>query len=204
MKKMPCLFQRDFTNKRRPILLRDVTPGCEWVLAGEGTASRKRDGTAVAVMGGKLFKRYDVKAGKVVPPGAIPCDKPDPVTGHWPHWVAVGPEPESRWHIEAWSGLRASDGSRFRAFEPLPDGTYELVGPKLQGNPEGFAEHTLVAHGSEVVENAPRTFDGLREFLSSYPGEGLVFLHPETFARCKIRRDDYGFGWPPLGRGKQR
>lgn len=21
--------------------------------------------------------------------GAIPCDEPDPVTGHWPHWVKV-------------------------------------------------------------------------------------------------------------------
>jgi hypothetical protein len=70
MKKIPCLFQRDFTDKRRPTLLRDVTPGCEWVLAGEGVATRKRDGTACAVIGGKLFKRYDVKRGRPVPAGA--------------------------------------------------------------------------------------------------------------------------------------
>jgi len=27
------------------------------------------------------------------------------------------------------------------------DGTYELVGPKVQGNPEKFDKHTLIRHG---------------------------------------------------------
>ena len=68
--------------------------------------------------------------------------------------------------------------ARFRPFEVFPDGTYELCGPKLQGNPEGFAEHTLVRHGTEVVD-PPRTWDGLRDFLASYDGEGIVFHHPD-------------------------
>ena len=195
MKKIPCLFARDFTDKRRPVLLRDVSPGCEWVIAGEGVATRKRDGTACAVIGGKLFKRYDVKKSKSVPQGAIPCDEPDPITGHWPHWIEVGSEPDSRYHVEAFTGLRSSDGSRFRPREPIADGTYELVGPKVQGNPEGFAEHTLVRHGTEVVD-PPRTWDGLRDFLASYDGEGIVFHHPDG-RMCKIRRDDFGFDWPP-------
>lgn len=90
MRKMPCLFERDFTDKRRPVLLRAVTLGCEWVLNGEGIASIKRDGTACAVIDGALYARFDAKRGKTPPPGAIPCDpEPDPVTGHWPHWVLV-------------------------------------------------------------------------------------------------------------------
>ena len=200
MKKMPCLFQRDFTNKRSPVLLRDVTPGCEWALAGEGIATRKRDGTSCAVIEGVLYKRYDAKRGKdgkhpPVPQGAIACDDPDAVTGHWPHWIVVGGEPESRWHNEAWTGLRASDGSRFRPFDVFPDGTYELCGPKLQGNPEGFVEHTFIRHGFEVVGSPGRTWDSLREFLADYSGEGLVFHHPDG-RMCKIRRDDFGFAWP--------
>lgn len=195
MKKIPCLFARDFSDRRRPVLLREVTPGCEWVVAGEGVATRKRDGSACAVIGGKLFKRYDVRKGKPVPLGAIPCDEPDPVTGHWPHWIEVGPEPESKWHRETWTGLRASDGSRFRPAATLTDGTYELCGPKINGNAERLEEHVFIRHGSEVEAVTLRLWDALKYFLASFEGEGLVFHHPDG-RMCKIRRDDYGFTWP--------
>lgn len=108
MKKMPTLFARDFSGDTA--IARDVvTPGCEWVLAGEGTASRKRDGTAILVRESRLYKRYDAKvrfatAGdsergrvgvpdgksegyilkKPLPLGFEPCCDPDGVTGHWP------------------------------------------------------------------------------------------------------------------------
>jgi hypothetical protein len=185
MRKMPCLFARDFSDKRRPVLLQDVSPGCEWVIAGEGVATRKRDGTSCLWLSRKLYKRYDVKRGKSVPGGAIPCEpEPDPVTGHWPHWIAVGEEPESRWYREA----RNVSGA-------LPDGTYELCGERLQGNPEGFTGHVFIRHGAEVVPSCPREWDALRNFLSSYVGEGIVFHHPDG-RMCKIRRDDFGFSWP--------
>src|SRR6476620_6230466 len=112
MKKVPCLFQRDFGGGREPLARPEVTPGCEWVLAGEGVATRKRDGTACAVVGGVLHLRYDAKRGKQPPPDAVPCQEPDAVTGHWPHWLPVGDRPEGKWHREAWAALPA----------PLPDG----------------------------------------------------------------------------------
>lgn len=121
MRKMPCLFQRDFTDARRPVLLRDVTPGCEWVLEGLGTASTKWDGTACAVIRGVLYARYDAKRDKrgvmkAPPEGAIPCtEAPDEVTGHWPHWVQVLDQPHYKYHALA-----------FAAQAPLADGTYEL------------------------------------------------------------------------------
>ena len=195
MIKIPCLFQRDFSSKK-PLLLRAATQGSEWVLAGEGVATRKRDGTACLVRGGVLHKRYDVKKGKSVPAGAIACTREaDPVTGHWPHWVEVGGERESVWHMEAWTGLRASDGSRFRPKADLPDGTYELCGPKINGNPEALLEHVFIRHGSEILEHVPRDWDGLRELLKAAPYEGIVFHHPDG-RMVKIRRDDYGFSWP--------
>lgn len=111
MRKIPCLFEREFHGRSRFTLRETVTPGCEWVLAGEGAATIKRDGTACMVAGGALYKRYDAKRDpksgefRTPPAIAIPCSDPDPETGHWPHWVLVGEEPESRWHREAWSAL---------------------------------------------------------------------------------------------------
>lgn len=185
MRKMPCLFERDFADKRRPVLLNTVTPGCEWVLAGEGVASIKRDGTACAVIGGALHARYDAKRGKQPPAGAIPCSEPDDVTGHWPHWVRVGDEPHFKWHREAWEA----------SWHELSDGTYELCGPRLQGNPERLDSHRFIRHGAEVVL-VERSRVSLALWLAENQHEGLVFAHPDgRFA--KIRRADFGMTWPP-------
>lgn len=210
MKKMPCLFQRDFSSKRNPVLLNALTPGCEWALTAEAIATRKYDGTACAVIGGQLYKRYDLKRVNAVhdisklPQGAIACDEPDSVTGHWPHWVLVGQEPDSRWHREAWEAVRgggvdvAGGAAVWRdGVRTLPDGTYELCGPKLQGNPEALTSAEFFRHGAVVEQVLDRSFDGLRRFLEEYAGEGLVFHHPDG-RRCKIRRGDYGFAWPIL------
>ena len=105
----------------------EVTPGLEWVLAGEGLATVKIDGTCCAVIGGKFYKRYDAKKGKTPPPGAIPCCDPDPVTGHWPHWLLVDPADQgSNWHLAAYYNA----GGTW-----LSDGTYEAIGPHFQSNP---------------------------------------------------------------------
>lgn len=181
MKKIPCLFERVFDGPRNSKLTNLVTVGCEWVFEGEGTASRKWDGTACAVIEGKLYKRYDAKNGKLAPIGGIPCQEPDPVTGHWPHWIPTTPLAD-RWHLEA-----VRDGLK------LEDGTYELVGPKVNGNPEGFGEHTLLRHGDTVLE-VPRTQQGLCEFLMANVIEGIVFAHPDG-RMCKIRRADFGMEW---------
>lgn len=190
MKKIPCLFQRDFSglNKRAATsLLRDVTPGCEWVLAGEGTASRMHDGTACAVINGDLYKRFDVKRDKAVPPGAIPCQDPDKITGHWPHWIRVDEKnPQDRWHSEAWFGHNM-----------IPDGTYELIGPNVNGNPEGVSEHVLLPYGC-VPLNPPRDFDGLQAYLEEHVMEGIIFTHDDG-RMCRIRRHDFGFAWPVKG-----
>src|SRR5262245_46364429 len=105
MIKMPCLFIREFSGRNSFVITEQVTPGCEWVLAGEGSASRKRDGTACFFKGGQLWKRYDAKkdkkTGEYKPPpaGAIPCAEPDSVTGHWPHWAPL--MEHDYWHLEA-------------------------------------------------------------------------------------------------------
>ena len=94
MKKIISLFQRNYETDR---LVRDeVVPGAEWVLAGDGVATRKWDGTCCMVRDGRLFKRYDVKKGRTPPPDFEPAQDADATTGHWPGWVPVGEGPEEQ------------------------------------------------------------------------------------------------------------
>jgi hypothetical protein len=180
VKKIISLFQRNYDGDR---LVRDeVVPGAEWVMAGEGIATRKFDGTCCMVRGGALFKRYDVKAGNVPPVGFEPAQQADPVTGHWPGWLPVGDGPEDRWHREAFQ-VPAQ-------YQPYPDGTFELCGPKVQGNPEGFDKHVLVPHGAEPLHDAPRDYEGIRAYLESRSIEGIVWHH-EDGRMVKIKRKDF-------------
>jgi hypothetical protein len=185
MKKMPCLFVREFHGDGTFTITEQVTPGCEWVLAGEGGATRKWDGTAVLVREGRIYARYDAKKGKAPPDGAIPCtDVPDSVTGHWPHWV-LADGPQHKWIREAANNSRAA---------ALADGTYEAVGPNINGNADGLQTHLLMRHGN-MLGNMARAFASLKAWLAEHDWEGIVFHHPDG-RMCKIRRDDFGLRWP--------
>ena len=176
MKKIVSLFQRDYEGTR--LVLNQVVPGAEWVVAGEGVATRKYDGTCCLVRDGRLYKRFDCTQGRQPPSGFMPAQDPDPTTGHWPGWLLVGDGPEDRWHREA-----------FEAAGNLPDGTYELLGPKIQGNPDGFDTHVLIPHGKEILD-APRDFDGLKAWLEPLTIEGVVWHHPDG-RMVKIKRRDF-------------
>lgn len=187
MKKMPCVFKRDYTvNGACDVCFEDVTPGCEWVLAGEGVAYRKYDGTACMISDadGSLWARYDCKRGKVAPEGAIPCQEPDAITGHWPHWVKAV-RPEDVWIREAY----------MTAAHSRP-GTYEACGPKIGANHEGLFEHMLLPHKGMPIELGIVTRASIFEYLSENEIEGLVFHHPDG-RMAKIRRSDFGLQWPP-------
>jgi hypothetical protein len=184
MKKIPTMFVRDEAN--RALVTSQIAPGCEWVVAGEGVATRKYDGTSCAVIGGKFYKRFEAKLDqlkrKPAPEGAILCDK-DPTTLKAIFWVPVGDGPEDKWHREAW----ATRGEQSRE-----DGTYELVGPKVQGDPERIGVHRLVLHSAvEDYPAAPRDYEGLRAWLAGRDIEGLVFHHLDgRMAKIKLR--DFG------------
>lgn len=179
MKKITTLFKKNPENLGR--VINEVATENQWVMDGEGKATRKFDGAACAIIDGELYKRYDVKKGRQVPVGAIPCQDPDPVTGHWPHWVLVGLDPAAdKYFIEAVGNNPLC----------LADGTYELVGPKVQGNPEGFTEHKILRHGA-FEEFPVRTWEGIKEYLETHDIEGIVFHHPDG-RMCKIRKSDFG------------
>ena len=188
MKKIPTLFVREFENHKIVDIRDEITPGCAGAFK-YGIATEKYDGACCAVMNGELYKRYDAKAGKIPPEGAIPCDNPDPTTGHWPHWVKIDvndPKPDEKWFVAAWAWNRQ--------FRDIKDGTYEAVGPHFNGNPYGYKYDMLLKHGT-VVCNVERTFEGVKEFLEKVPCEGLVFWL-NGLPVCKIKRTDFGLEWP--------
>ena len=91
MKKIPTLFERVYENHKIVDIKNVITTGCEEAFE-HGLATVKLDGSCCAIINGEFYKRYDCKKGKIPPEGAIPCCDPDPITGHWPHWVKVDPE----------------------------------------------------------------------------------------------------------------
>src|ERR1019366_8586719 len=99
MQKIISLFQRNYETDH--LVREEVVPGAEWVLAGEGVATRKYDGTCCMIKEGILFKRFELKAGKVPPVGFTAAQEPDSVTGEQPGWVPVTLDPTDKWHREA-------------------------------------------------------------------------------------------------------
>jgi hypothetical protein len=136
------------------------------------------------VRDGKLFKRRELKGGKQAPEGFELADS-DAVTGKVVGWMPVTDAPEDKYHAAA--------------FRPdLQDGTYELLGPSIQGNPEGYEDHRLLRHAAAEVLDAPRTFDGLRDWMAGKDIEGLVWHHPDgRMAKLKLR----DFGLPRIRSG---
>jgi hypothetical protein len=182
MKKIPTIFVRDFAGNPSRVL-NQINDGCEWVANGEGVATRKMDGTSCLIRDGKLYRRRELKNGEPQPPLFELADH-DEETGKTVGWMPIEPSnPSDKYHAEA---LGEGVG--------LDDGTYELVGPKVQGNPEKYDLHTLVPHdwaGLIFDGDVPRTFDGLKDWLNGRDIEGLVFHHSDgRMAKIKLR--DFG------------
>ena len=191
MKKIPTLFERIYENHKVVGITPNVTEGCEFVLEGKGDATIKWDGSCCAIINNKFYKRYDAKKGKKPPLGAIPCQpEPDPITGHFPCWVQCNyNDPADKWFWEAYTttAMWTNEG------HSLADGTYEAIGKHFQGNPYRMEQDQLIKHGTEIVE-VPRTFEGIKQWLTDHYEEGLVFWY-EGEPRCKIKRSDFGLEW---------
>lgn len=183
MKKIPTLFKRDFNNNGQ--IIPEYVDGVEWVIDGEGTATRKYDGTSVMIRDGVMYKRYELKPGKVAPYGFEAVDS-DPETGKTMGWVECGNGNEDKWHREGLSETISQYGNT-----TPPDGTYELVGPKVQGNPEHKDKHMLVKHSNaEKFDDAPVEFEALKQWLTNKDIEGIVWHHPDG-RMAKIKKKDY-------------
>lgn len=180
MIKLSTVFKKDPTNLGR--VVNEVNSDNVWAITGDGIPTRKFDGTACAIIGGYLYKRFDLKKGRTLPNNAIPCQEADLITGHHPHWVKCDIKDNSnKWHFVA-----------FDLLEDKEDGTYELCGEKVQSNPENIKGHELIKHGSEVLYFGDFSFNGIKNFLEGADIEGIVFHHKNDDRMCKIRKSDFG------------
>ncbi len=196
MKKIPSLFISDENHKAT----REVNPLCQWVIDGEGVPTAKLDGTSCMVKNGKLYKRYDNsrlkekdnRVQKTEPlDDWIHCEC-ETERGRFLYWVPVGPK--DYYHQIGWAWAQGL----------LVDGTYELVGPEVQGNPHGYLHNVFIKHGRKSLNgdclsycqkcHDPRNFDDIKRHLETSIYEGIVWHHPDG-RMAKITKSKFGIPW---------
>ena len=184
MKKIPSLFARNYEGDRK--VINQIVPGSEWVINGEGKATRKYDGTAVMIKDNVLYKRYDAKGGKTPPEGFIAAQDPDPISGHWPGWLEANrADKGDKWIWEAYDNF-------INDFGLISDGTYEACGPKINGNNEKLDKHLLFVHGLTMIIDKLRDYESIKNYLRDLEIEGIVWHHPDG-RMVKIKKKDFNY-----------
>ena len=175
MRKIPTLYLRDEQDRR--YVTDVVNPGCEWVLNGEGVPTRKLDGTCMMFDGEHWFARREVKPGKAEPVGFVSVETDD-VTGKTVGWEPIASSPFYKFWLESMAGRTDRQ-----------PGTYELIGPKVNGNPEHLDDHALIPHDPFLLYLAPDpTPLELIERCREKGWEGVVWHHPDgRMAKLKVR-----------------
>jgi hypothetical protein len=182
MRKIPTALVRDPDDRAH--VLMEVTPGCEWVFAGEGAATRKYDGTCVMFDGLDWWARREVKPGKQSPP-RFRAIETDVHTGKTVGWEPIAQSAFVKYFWEALPYL-----------SPLMMGTYELVGPKINGNPEGAKAHSLIRHETATRFRAldhPSSPEALAAVVKGLSFEGIVWhrIQPDGSVKmAKLKRKD--------------
>ena len=179
MKKIPTIFLRNEQDRKH--VTNQINPECQWVFDGKGIATIKYDGTCVIFDGDNWLARREIKAGGNVPDDFILVNY-DEVTRKTIGWVPVETSSFYKYFLEAYDPEYPYRG----------EGTYELCGPKINGNPEGFTQHVLVPHGWDQVEVEDRSYEGIRNFLLNTLDkghEGIVFWYGTK--KAKIKRRDF-------------
>lgn len=186
MNKIPTMFKRDPDN--RSTVLPEILPECQWVLDGEGVITRKWEGTCVMLDDeGNWWARREVKKNKTSPPNYMYIST-DKNSG-----AMMGYEPIQQ---------SSFAGPHEEALRSMPrniwdTGTYELVGPKINGNPEGVEIHTLLSHDDAPRFKAKfeRTFEDLKALvieLGLEEGwEGIVVHHEDGQRMAKLKFRDF-------------
>lgn len=165
-RKMTALFEIDRVNHVGSDVVNERSA---WIFSEPAVATVKRDGTGVVVTeNGEVLVRRSVKKGKRVPEGFLLAEV-DAFTGHM-----FGVEPVGQ------SGFKAMmEKALLHAGEYFWPGTYELCGPKINGNPEDLQEPVLIRHGAEVLPCIP-------DMRTVEPVEAHALLKP-LFADLKER-----------------
>lgn len=146
MKKIPMLFKINWDNGTSTVDFEAFNDIARERLEGtDAIATRKIDGTAMMLDDeGNWWARRIVKPGKKIPAGFLEVAF-DENTGKHVGWIPAEDSSFAKFWRKALSN----------ADEEFKPGTFELIGPKINGNPEGVDFDMLVAHGTTKIEDFP-------------------------------------------------
>jgi PE-PGRS family protein len=207
MKKMPIIFDMTFDNEGEREVLHTIREEIRDLVnktLAEGNRivpTFKRDGTAVFCdADGKWFTRRAVKTGKQAPEGFISLET-DPNTGTTFGWEPKDSSPMKKFLNKAIEKFIQDNGAG-----PPRSTTFELLGPKINGNPERVDTEELRIHGQEKATDFPaiqdildsdEPFEMLKPIFANFRAkhiEGIVFwiadadgslIEPRFKVRCK-------------------
>lgn len=206
MRKIPSIFVR--RERSNLVDLERITASCEWVFSqGEGKIlTVKRDGTPLLYRKEVWYQRRTLKSrldpgtdGFPKPADFTPC-QPTPEYDdeskqwEWPGWMPLDTQYKKLLDeaIISRGEMKAED-----------DGySFELCGPKINGNPEGLNTHQLFVHASEVIalQSNVLTVEVLVGIVKTIRNEGIVIYSGRQLdmgMECaKLKRRDLGFDWP--------
>lgn len=195
MQKIETLFCRD---PKTGLVVDQIREGLAWVRTSKRLiVRRKLDGIACMIDGGVLYKRVQVADGERTPITFRQTAR-DVIRNISYGWVIVYPsDPENQYFSEAFNFLETWEKK---------DGTYELIGPGINGNPEKRINRLLVNHKDAAqYKDVPLSFQGMKDWLAGKDIEGLVFTEGFTGQMAKIKLEDFGFKRPqPISRAYAR
>lgn len=208
MKKIPTFFTKDKHGRYCIAEINHTKLG--WIDdLSKLIPLRKYDGTPVyGNAKGEWFYRRAYKMG-TTPPGFIECDLDYHSKKSW-GWLPVDDDyPFKKYFDEALVlkpfDLDIAPGSREEVYE---EGSYELIGPKINGNPEEMSEHRLMPHRrapqiSNIAEIDTEVEDEVlyeiyKKVIGFMPIEGVVFWingneHMESRPVAKLRKKDFNY-----------
>src|SRR5262249_38315072 len=128
MREIPTIFVRDAND--RGVVTSQPPPARDWGFPGGGGPTPQEDGPGWTYDGDRCGARREVKPDRPTPDGFVLVET-DPTTGKSVGWEPVEQSAFAKFHAEA---VRAG-GPEWHT------GSYELVGPKVNGNPERATGH---------------------------------------------------------------
>lgn len=200
MQKIPLLFK---TNEQRKYVIPEVNEKAGWVFEEPTIAHRKYDGTCLMRDTEDWWSRRSTKEPAEVKNFRLV--EFDANTGKHFGWEPISQSPFFKFWQEA-IGQQPLDcdflNMRDGAYEL---GTYELIGPKVNGNPEKLKRHRLMPHAHaqqlgdiqhlelDLVEDVEVAYAELKRTLFYLPVEGVVFKDRKQQRFAKLRRKDFDY-----------
>ncbi len=192
MIKIPRLFIHD-----KSYATDKISPVSRWVLTEESIPYRKWDGIATKLYKDQWYirsiRRRDGIDDKDIHTIFYPVDLlQDYVYG----WLKTDYSPYLPYLTEALATEPYSD-RLFGTENGWEQGTYELMGPNILGNPEKLERHWLMPHHrspqlSEVsMLGKDISYDSLLTIFSTYDCEGCVWYERNGYRKTKLRRRDF-------------